>query len=321
MKKYSLFLLCLLGIFVTACDNELPDELFTKRVVISQNGFQEMKLEYSADGKVSTHVTISISGTSVLDHDIIATITECPDTLEAYNYDKYSDNEELYYTLLPKEAYKLGNSGKVTIKGGEEYTLLPIEFDLSQLDMYKDYVLPLEVSAVSDYEIGQSSYRRALYHLTIRNLFSYTYSPSGCKIWNSDEGDDYTTWTTDMVLSTIDYNTCRMYAGGVNDTDKDRNEYLVEVTMEADSTFSYTSPNPDIDLEKVGGEEENRIRVTEEPDLLVNNKFVITTTMKMNYRYTYTSPEGYPYRRRFEGTLSNSRTVFRDKDGNIREEK
>ena len=37
----------------------------------------------------------------------------------------------------------------------------------------------------------------------------------------------------------------------------------------------------------------------------------------MNYSYTYTSPEGYPYHRRFEGTFTNDRTVFRDKDGNF----
>lgn len=70
---------------------------------------------------------------------------------------------------------------------------------------------------------------------------------------------------------------------------------------------------PEINLMAEGDASQNRISISESPDLLVQNKSVITTTLKMNYSYTYTSPEGYPYHRRFEGTFTNDRTVFRDK--------
>ena len=95
---------------------------------------------------------------------------------------------------------------------------------------------------------------------------------------------------------------------------------MIQVTVNSDSTLSYTAMTPEINLMAEGDASQNRISISESPDLLVQNKSVITTTLKMNYSYTYTSPEGYPYHRRFEGTFTNDRTVFRDKDGNIREE-
>ncbi|MFR7822637.1 MAG: DUF4973 domain-containing protein [Odoribacter splanchnicus] len=320
MKKYRLLFLYILGMTVAACNNDLPDELFVKRVVIAENGFQDLRLEYPEDGTVNTQITISISGTSVLSKDVEAQVKVCPDTLDDYNYERFVQDTMLYYTLLPEDCYTLENEGKVTIKKGDEYALLSVQFDLSRLDMFKDYVLPLEVSSVSDYEVGEPKYRKALFHLNILNNFSYVYTPSGAKVYNSGDNDDYTAWTTDLTLSTLNYNTCRMYAGGVYETDTDRDRYVIRVTVNSDSTLSYTAMTPEINLITEGDASQNRISISESPDLLVQNKSVITTTLKMNYSYTYTSPEGYPYHRRFEGTFTNDRTVFRDKDGNIREE-
>ena len=280
MMKYRLLFLYILGMTVAACNNDLPDELFVKRVVIAENGFQDLRVEYPEDGTVNTQITISISGTSVLSKDVEAQVKVCPDTLDDYNYERFVQDTMLYYTLLPEDCYTLENEGKVTIKKGDEYALLSVQFDLSRLDMFKDYVLPLEVSSVSDYEVGEPKYRKAL----------------------------------------LNYNTCRMYAGGVYETDTDRDRYVIRVTVNSDSTLSYTAMTPEINLITEGDASQNRISISESPDLLVQNKSVITTTLKMNYSYTYTSPEGYPYHRRFEGTFTNDRTVFRDKDGNIREE-
>ena len=64
MMKYRLLFLYILGMTVAACNNDLPDELFVKRVVIAENGFQDLRVEYPEDGTVNTQITISISGTS-----------------------------------------------------------------------------------------------------------------------------------------------------------------------------------------------------------------------------------------------------------------
>ena len=54
MMKYRLLFLYILGMTVAACNNDLPDELFVKRVVIAENGFQDLRLEYPEDGTVNT---------------------------------------------------------------------------------------------------------------------------------------------------------------------------------------------------------------------------------------------------------------------------
>ena len=38
MKKFSLYLMLLMGL-CAGCDNNLPDEIFEKHVLINQNGF------------------------------------------------------------------------------------------------------------------------------------------------------------------------------------------------------------------------------------------------------------------------------------------
>ena len=90
MMKYRLLFLYILGMTVAACNNDLPDELFVKRVVIAENGFQDLRVEYPEDGTVNTQITISISGTSVLSKDVEAQVKVCPDTLDDYNYERSS---------------------------------------------------------------------------------------------------------------------------------------------------------------------------------------------------------------------------------------
>ena len=116
MMKYRLLFLYILGMTVAACNNDLPDELFVKRVVIAENGFQDLRVEYPEDGTVNTQITISISGTSVLSKDVEAQVKVCPDTLDDYNYERFVQDTMLYYTLLPEDCYTLENEGKVTIK-------------------------------------------------------------------------------------------------------------------------------------------------------------------------------------------------------------
>jgi len=60
-----------------------------------------------------------------------AQVKVCPDTLDDYNYERFVQDTMLYYTLLPEDCYTLENEGKVTIKKGDEYALLSVQFDLS----------------------------------------------------------------------------------------------------------------------------------------------------------------------------------------------
>ena len=284
MMKYRLLFLYILGMTVAACNNDLPDELFVKRVVIAENGFQDLRLEYPEDGTVNTQITISISGTSVLSKDVEAQVKVCPDTLDDYNYERFVQDTMLYYTLLPEDCYTLENEGKVTIKKGDEYALLSVQFDLSRLDMFKDYVLPLEVSSVSDYEVGEPKYRKALFHLNILNNFSYVYTPSGAKVYNSGDNDDYTAWTTDLTLSTLNYNTCRMYAGGVYETDTDRDKYVIQVTGTVRERSSKNKNIPTGDIELIVSEL-NVLNAAVTPPFTIEDETDGGDDLRMKYRY------------------------------------
>lgn len=61
--------------------------------------------------------------------DVEAQVKVCPDTLDDYNYERFVQDTMLYYTLLPEDCYTLENEGKVTIKKGDEYALLSVQFD------------------------------------------------------------------------------------------------------------------------------------------------------------------------------------------------
>lgn len=97
MMKYRLLFLYILGMTVAACNNDLPDELFVKRVVIAENGFQDLRVEYPEDGTVNTQITISISGTSVLSKDDRGSGKGMPGYVDDYNYERFCPG---YYALL-----------------------------------------------------------------------------------------------------------------------------------------------------------------------------------------------------------------------------
>ena len=305
MKKFNLYLLFLLGVIFVACEN-LPDEQFVKRVVFAENGFQDIDLVYNESGKVTPEFTVSISGTSVLQNDVNVTVKLAADTLDAYNVEKYRKDSILYYSLLPDSCYTISNNGNITINAGEESTVLPVEFDLSKIDKYKDYVLPLAIVYASDYEVGEPQYSKVLLHLNISNSFSGIYQPTDCKIF---EGDENVAWKTNFVLKAIDNNTCRFYAGGISETNKKRDTYIIEVSKQDDGKITYVAHNPEIGL-TLEDPNKNTIEVTITRDPAIHSKKTVVTSMKMNYSYTDISDPTNPIRRRFEGMLSNTQVIY-----------
>lgn len=305
MKKLNLYLLFLLGVMFVACEN-LPDEQFVKRIVFAKNGFQDIELVYNEAAKVTPELTVSISGTSVLGNDVNVTVKLDADTLNAYNVEKYRKDTILYYNLLPDSCYTVVNNGNITINAGEESTVLPIEFDLSKIDKYKDYVLPLAIVYASDYEIGESQYSKVLLHLNISNSFSGIYQPNDCKIF---EGDENVAWKTNFILKAINSNTCRFYAGGISENNKKRDMYIIEVTKQDDGKITYVAHDSEIGL-ALEDPARNTIEVTVTQDPLVHSKKTVVTSMRMNYSYTDISDPTNPIRRRFEGMLSNTQVVY-----------
>lgn len=308
MKKHNLYLLFIIGLLFSACEN-LPDEQFVKQVIIAKNGFQELKLEYTNESKVISDLTISVSGTSVLPHDLKATVKLDPDTLAKYNTEKYRKDSVLFYDLLPDSCYSITNGGEVTIRSGEEFAVLPVEFNMGKIDPYKNYVLPLAIASVSDFAIGEPKYSKVLLHLMLSNSFSQVYQPQDAKVWwSASQNDDYLSWKTNFTLLAVNYNTCRLYAGGIDESNKKRDDYVIEITAREDNGLDYKAKNPAIQLQPQ--DNDNSIEVVVIPDLLIKTKSTVITSIKMNYRYKDISNPGDPQDRWFKGTLSNTTVVY-----------
>ena len=142
MKKRNLYLslaLAVLTLGQQSCDN-LPDEQFDKYVLMTRNGFIDREIVYNASGKATTEVSVSVSGSSDVAHDVEVEVEVYPDTLDQYNFEKFRTDSASYYDLA--EHYTIPNP-KLTIRKGEAYGVFDVVFDVKQMDKYKDFVLSL----------------------------------------------------------------------------------------------------------------------------------------------------------------------------------
>ena len=85
---------------ISSCDG-LEDELFQKNSYIVHNGWQDYALEVAEDNTTILPIYFGVNGTSANDKDICLTMEIDPDTLQKYNWEKYKNQSDLYYKILP----------------------------------------------------------------------------------------------------------------------------------------------------------------------------------------------------------------------------
>jgi hypothetical protein len=105
MRYKSIKIIGLLGMILAGGCEDLPDEQFEKYVLFARNGFVDREFEYKDGEILTTDLSISVSGTSVLDHAVSVTIAEDPDTLALYNETRFGDETDDYYEVLPDTCY------------------------------------------------------------------------------------------------------------------------------------------------------------------------------------------------------------------------
>ena len=106
MKKLiNIALLFLITIGGTSCQDELKDELFQKYSYLNQNGWKECEVKILDDNTGVLLLDMGVNGTSVNNKDIVISLTNDPDTLEAYNFDRYKFQTEMYFPELPTNCY------------------------------------------------------------------------------------------------------------------------------------------------------------------------------------------------------------------------
>ncbi len=320
MKNIFLYAIALFGIWMSSCDN-LPDEQFEKYVIMSRNGFQTRSFEYQKSGFGTTDIAISVSGTSVISHDISVKVAIDETALYNYNFDNFREDVTLYYTLLPADSYELG-SEMVTIQAGHEYGLLPVKVDLAKLDMKKNYVLPLTIVSTSDYSVGPVKYATILMNVVLENGFSGEYAASA-KIRDytiyRDESDpkkqeEKQTFNFSGVrnLFVLDDKTCYLYGGNVSEESVARDKYRIQVVINPDSTLTLTSMNPDIEFiqQNTGTTPGSRSNYIVIRDTIINSNAGIVTRLQLDYRYTNHDPL-FPEDFAFRGTLTQTKELPR----------
>lgn len=182
IKFYS----CLLtaASLMVACE-DLPDEQFTKYANFTRSDYQEWVMEYDPSGEVTSDVSISISGTSVLSKDLKVEVELNTAKLDSFNFEKFRNETALYYEVLPEDCYEIADYG-TTIKAGDEFGLMPVKFHLDKINKYKNYVLPLSIFRVSANSIALSPYYFTLMNIVLKNNFSGLYS-SSLKCYSPDD--------------------------------------------------------------------------------------------------------------------------------------
>lgn len=173
MKRIINIISITLGIFIfTACQDELNNELFHKFSYLVENGWQTCEVEIKDGNIAELLIDFGINGTSENDKDITLKITNDPDTLADYNFDKFKNQINSYYIELPTNCYSFDQE-VYTIPKGKYKTTAKIQIELDKIqNIYNDYVLPLKIESSTGESVGPSKYSKLLAYILPTNRFS-----------------------------------------------------------------------------------------------------------------------------------------------------
>lgn len=299
MKKiiFSL-LISTISIVFFSCNDKADDEIFTKNVYFANNGYQVYEINYTEDGNATVPISLAINGNTGNGKNVNVTVAVDPDTLAGYNLEKYRGETELYLPQLPEDCYTIQDM-TTTIPSGSDIGLLPIDFHLDKIDKLQSYVLPLKISQTSEYEVGPHKYSRVLMRIVLRNSFSGTYSGSA-QLYDEINGGDPLVIST-KVFSVVDDNTCFFYAGNIDEENKNKEKFLIRMTVDDDKNITLEADNPELNLEVKG------IPVIKEEwtvDPTNHAQRITTTTINMEYVYIDKwSNEYFERKLKFSGNL------------------
>jgi hypothetical protein len=162
--------------------------------------------------------------------------------------------------------------------------------DINKLtDKYADYVIPVKIASVSDYQISPN-YGTALYHLSLKNDFSGDYMGE-IRVYQAKSNGEPNKGTDSAPIEplskintksfyAISDSVCYFYAGKFDRNSYDRKKFLVELTIK-DDQITMEGVNPDLQLTPKGAVV-NRI-VTDSP---TDQRYELVT-VELDLSYTY----------------------------------
>lgn len=305
MKKIYTYLVVLASaMLATSCNEEWNDEQYEQyisfKAPINDTGVTDIHVRYKEGGKATYKLPVIVSGSTMNGQDRTVHIGVDTDTLDILNASRFG-REDLYY--MPMEAHRYEFPSTINISAGTSTALLDVKFDLTGIDMFKKWVLPLTVENDPSYDYTahpRKNYAKAMLRILPFNDYSGKYSTTAMQIYvkNPDGSIDRSESipTVSRTAYVVDENTVFFYAGAMDEDLIARDKYKLKFHFEPDGEklVKITADNDKLKFKQI---RETSYTIAEVPDVTRPYLLHRYITFNIDYEFVdYTShKEEIPY--------------------------
>lgn len=255
MKKLAFLSAVLLAASMVGCDNRIPmeEEQYPRSVYLVGAGETMINRSLNIGYDVDTiYASVAVSGSLATPSDVVATIVESPESVDAYN-NKELGSDDVHYRNPGAGIYSFPQEN-VVVKKGEVYGTYPILIDPSTLHIDSLYMIALKLESVSQFAKAEEDTVVKI-RLNLMNKYSGLYYMDGV-IKPLDNLKDSTIYKTNRnAQAVVDGNTVRVYhqknewTKGATDY---RPGYCFNITVNEDNSLTL-KPWDQFDLIEGGG--------------------------------------------------------------------
>lgn len=255
MKKLAFLSAVLLAASMVGCDNRIPmeEEQYPRSVYLVGAGETMINRSLNIGYDVDTiYASVAVSGSLATPSDVVATIVESPESVDAYN-NKELGSDDIHYRNPGAGIYSFPQEN-VVVKKGEVYGTYPILIDPSTLHIDSLYMIALKLESVSQFAKAEEDTVVKI-RLNLMNKYSGLYYMDGV-IKPLDNLKDSTIYKTNRnAQAVVDGNTVRVYhqknewTKGATDY---RPGYCFNITVNEDNSLTL-KPWDQFDLIEGGG--------------------------------------------------------------------
>lgn len=314
---------------LTACNDEWNDEQYEQwasfKTQPDDYGLIYSYLRYKPDGQATFQLPVIISGSTANEADRVIHFAIDPDTLADLNIRKFGSRPELYFQQLEASHYSFPDT--IHIAKGSSQGVLPISFNMKDLDEVEKWVLPITITDDPSYNYTANPhkyFRKAILRVRPFNDFSGQYSGTNLLAALTDDESTKSTASTHRAYVVND-STVFFYAGLRDENYLDRRSYkiFVHFTNERYRLGEYYcdiyTDNPELNLTVTG-----RAHYSVQSEMDQNKpylKHTYITISDIDYAFDdYTTVAAYRMRYHITGSVSLQRdlnTLVPDQDQGI----
>lgn len=255
MKKLAFLSAVLLAASMVGCDNRIPmeEEQYPRSVYLVGAGETMINRSLNIGYDVDTiYASVAVSGSLATPSDVVATIVESPESVDAYN-NKELGSDDIHYRNPGAGIYSFPQEN-VVVKKGDVYGTYPILIDPSTLHIDSLYMIALKLESVSQFAKAEEDTVVKI-RLNLMNKYSGLYYMDGVIKPLDNLRDSVIYKTNRNAQAVVDGNTVRVYhqknewTKGATDY---RPGYCFNITVNEDNSLTL-KPWDQFDLIEGGG--------------------------------------------------------------------